>query len=76
MQTVGSTASAYNRYFFDGYIEDMKSIPERIKSINKKDMARAMNRMFESGIGSVGVLGGKDSSIPQKLDEQLQPLWR
>jgi predicted Zn-dependent peptidase len=76
MQTVGSVAGAYGRYFFDGYIEDMKSVPERIKSVSKKDMARAMSRMFESGIGSVGVLGGKDSTIPQKLDEQLQPLWK
>lgn len=76
MQTVGSVANAYSRYFFDDYIEDMKSIPERIKSIGKDDMAKAMSQMFEPGIGSVGVLGGKDFTIPQKLYEQLQPLWR
>lgn len=76
MQTVSSTASAYNRYFFDGYIEEMRTIPERIKSVSKKDMAAAMRQMFKPGIGGVGVLGGKDSTIPQKLNEQLQPLWR
>ncbi len=75
-QTVGNIAGAYGRYFFDGYIEDMKTVPERIKAVTKKDIAAAMNKMFESGIGGVGVLGGRDSSIPQKLDEQLQPLWR
>lgn len=76
MQTVGSVAGAYGRYFFDDYIEDMKSIPDRIKGISKEDMAGAMTRMFGAGIGSVGVLGGKDSTIPQKLYDQLQSLWR
>ena len=76
MQTVGSVANAYGRYFFDGYIEDMKTVPERIKSISKQDMAKAMGKMFKSGIGSVGVLGGKDSTIPQKLNKQLQLLWK
>jgi predicted Zn-dependent peptidase len=76
LQTVGNVANAYARYFFDDHIEDMKTIPERIKSVGKKDMARAMSRMFEPGIGNVGVLGGKDSTIPQKLKEQLKPLWK
>jgi len=75
-QTVQNVASAYSRYFFDGYIEDMRSIPERIRSITKADLARAMNLMFAEGIGSVGVLGGTDSSLPQKLNDQLLPLWR
>jgi predicted Zn-dependent peptidase len=76
MQTVGSVAGAYGRYFFDGYIEDMRSIPERIKSITKNDIARAMRQMFTEGLGNVGVLGGADANIPQKLHDQLQPLWR
>lgn len=76
MQTVGSVAGAYGRYFFDGYIEDMRSVPGRIKNITRQDIASAMQRMFSQRIGSVGVLGGTDSSIAQKLDEQLQPLWR
>ena len=54
----------------------MRSIPERIRSITKADLARAMNLMFAEGIGSVGVLGGTDSSLPQKLNDQLLPLWR
>lgn len=76
MQTVGSVAGAYGRYFFDGYIEDMRSIPDRIKSVTKNDIARAMRQMFAESLGNVGVLGGADASISPKLHEQLQPLWR
>jgi predicted Zn-dependent peptidase len=76
MQTVGSVAAAYGRYFFDGYIEDMKSIPERIKAVSKEDMAAAMGRMFGEDVSGVGVLGGSDATIAPKLDEQLRPLWR
>lgn len=73
MQTVGSVASAYNRYFFDDYIEDMRSIPERIKAVSKQDIADIMRRMFSENIGSVGVLGGNDPAIAEKLQEQLHP---
>jgi predicted Zn-dependent peptidase len=76
MQTVGSVAGAYERYFFDGYIEDMRSIPERIKAVSKKDISDVMNRVFADGIGGIGVLGGEDAGISQRLNEQLQPLWR
>lgn len=76
MQTVHSVASAYGRYFFDDYIEDMRSIPGRIKAITKNDIASSMRRMFTGNIGSLGVLGGTDTSLPQKLHEQLQPLWK
>lgn len=76
MQTVGSVSSAYSRYFFDGHIEDMKSIPARIKAITKHDIAKAMRLMFADNIGGVGVLGGTDESIPAQIYDQLQPLWR
>ncbi len=76
MQTVGSVAGAYGRYFFDGYIEDMKSVPERIKNVSNKEMAAAMRRLFSQDIGSVGVLGGSDATIGPKIHEQLKPLWR
>jgi predicted Zn-dependent peptidase len=76
MQTVGSVAGAYERYFFDGYIEDMRSIPERIKAVSKKDVSDIMNKVFAEDIGGIGVLGGEDSGIAQRLHEQLQPLWK
>ncbi len=76
MQTVGSVASAYGRYFFDGHIEDMRTIPTRIKAVTKNDLAKAMREMFADKLGSVGVLGGTDSSLPAKLSDQLQPLWK
>lgn len=76
MQTVGSVAGAYGRYFFDGHIEDMRSVPNRIKAISKNDVKRAINLMFSENLGGVGVLGGTDASIAGQLNEQLQPLWR
>jgi predicted Zn-dependent peptidase len=76
MQTVGSVAGSYGRYFFDGYVEHMKTIPDRIKAVSKEDMAAAMCRMFSQNISGVGVLGGSDASLSPKLSEQLQPLWR
>jgi len=76
MQTVGSVAGAYGRYFFDDYIEDMRSIPDRIKAVSKDDIATTMGRMFSQNIGGVGVLGGTDPAIAEKLQDQLQPLWR
>ncbi|HSX18299.1 MAG TPA: pitrilysin family protein [Candidatus Saccharimonadales bacterium] len=76
LQTVNSVASAYGRYFFDGYVEDMRTIPARIKAVTKSDMARAMRQMFSEDLGSVGILGGTDSTLSQKLYDQLQPLWR
>lgn len=75
MQTVQSVSNAYSRYFFDGYIEDIRAMPTRIKAITKKDIARAMTRLFCQKIGSVGVLGGTDPTIAEKIEEQLQPLW-
>jgi predicted Zn-dependent peptidase len=76
LQTVGSISSSYSRYFFDGHVEDIKSIPNRIKAITKQDVARAMRLMFAENIGSVGVLGGTDPSVSHQIYEQLQPLWR
>lgn len=76
MQTVGSVAGAYSRYFFDSYIEDMRAVPTRIKAVSKADVQRAVSLMFSENLGGVGVLGGTDSSIVNKLSEQLQPLWR
>lgn len=75
MQTVGSVAGAYSRYFFDGQIEDLRSLPARIKAITKKDIASAMRKMFVQDLGGVGVLGGTDPKIAQKLSDHLQSLW-
>ncbi|OGL34432.1 hypothetical protein A3F65_00305 [Candidatus Saccharibacteria bacterium RIFCSPHIGHO2_12_FULL_47_16b] len=75
LQTVHSVASAYSRYFFDGQIEDLKTFPARIKAITKADIAVAMRLLFHQKIGDVGVLGGTDRTIVNRLREQLQPLW-
>jgi len=76
LQTVQNVSNAYSRYFFDGYIEDMRSIPVRIRAITKRDIARAMRKLFAENLGGVGVLGGTDSKIAEKLNDHLQPLWK
>ena len=75
MQTVQSVAGAYSRYFFDGHIEDLRAMPTRIKAITKRDIASAMRKLFAEDLGGVGVLGGTDPKIADKLNDHLQPLW-
>lgn len=75
MQTVQSVAGAYSRYFFDEHIEDLRSMPTRIKAISKRNIAHAMRKLFASDLGGIGVLGGTDPKIADQLHEHLQPLW-
>lgn len=75
MQTVQSVSNAYSRYFFDGHIEDLRSMAGRIKAIKKRDVASAMNKMFGDDLGGIGVLGGTDPKVASKLHEHLLPLW-
>jgi len=75
MQTVQRVSNAYSRYFFDGHIEDIRSMPTRIKAIKKQDIARAMRKLFDQDIGGIGVLGGTDPKVAQRLNQHLQPLW-
>lgn len=77
-QTVGGTMSGYTgRYYFDGVINDYNRIPERIKSVSKKNIIEATNRMFSENIGGLAVLGGgaRAREMAEKLHEQVQPLW-
>ncbi|MDO8592135.1 MAG: pitrilysin family protein [bacterium] len=75
MQTVQSVSGAYSRYFFDDHIEDLRSMPARIKAITKRDVARAMRKLFDQNLGGVGVLGGTDPKVADKLNDHLRPLW-
>lgn len=75
LQTVQSVSGAYSRYFFDGHIEDLRAMPVRIKSITKNDIARAMRKLFDQNLGGVGVLGGTDPKVAEKLNDHLSPLW-
>lgn len=76
LQTVGSIAGAYGRYFLDEYIEDIDSIPDRIKKITSADMRDALKAIFDEKIGGVGVLGGSDPEIAKQLNNQVKSLWR
>ncbi len=75
MQTVQSVSGAYSRYFFDEHIEDLRAMPARIKSITKNDIARSMRKLFDQNLGGIGVLGGTDPKVADKLNDHLQPLW-
>ncbi|OVE79210.1 hypothetical protein BVY00_01025 [bacterium G20] len=75
LQTVQSVSNAYSRYFFDSHIEDLRAMPTRIKAITKRDIARAMRKLFAEDLGGVGVLGGTDPQIVDKLSDHLRPLW-
>lgn len=76
MQTVGSVANAYGRYFFDDHIENIDSIPSRIKSIKKEQMAAAMQHLFSENIGNIGVLGTAGDRLVNSLNRQLESLWK
>ncbi len=76
MQTVQSVSNAYSRYFFDGHIEDIRSMPSRIKAITKRDIATSMRKLFDQDIGGIGVLGGSDSKVAERLNHHLRTLWR
>lgn len=75
MQTVQNVSNAYSRYFFDGHIEDIRSMPARIKAITKRDIASSMRKLFDQDIGGIGVLGGTDPKVAQRLNQHLRPLW-
>lgn len=75
MQTVQNVSNAYSRYFFDGHIEDIRSMPTRIKAISKRDIATSMRKLFDQDVGAIGVLGGTDPKVAQRLNQHLRPLW-
>lgn len=76
MQTVQSVSGAYSRYFFDEHIEDLRAMPARIKSITKNDIAKSMRKLFDQNLGGIGVLGGTNPKVADKLSDHLQPLWQ
>jgi predicted Zn-dependent peptidase len=64
------------RYYFDELIDDYDAIPERIRSITKKSIVTAAERMFTDKVGGLGMLGdNKSRALVEKLDEIVQPLW-
>jgi zinc protease len=76
-QTVGGIMAGYSgRYYFDELIDDYDAIPERIRSITKKSIVTAAERMFTDKVGGLGMLGdNKSRALVEKLDEIVQPLW-
>jgi zinc protease len=76
-QTVGGIMAGYSgRYYFDELIDDYDAIPERIRSITKKSIVTAAERMFTDKVGGIGMLGdNKSRALVEKLDEIVQPLW-
>lgn len=75
LQTVGSIAGSYSRYFFDETVEELDLVPARIKAVTKKDMAESMDSLFTENIGNIGILGGKNPAVAERLHKQISPLW-
>ena len=75
-QTVGATANGYcSRYFFDDVIEDYYRIPERIKAVNKEQMVKVVNMMFDEKVWVLGVLGNCGQPLVDEIYRQLTVLW-
>lgn len=76
-QTVASTAGGYTgRYFFDEYVDDYYSIPERIQSVSKQQIIDVTRAMFTDGIGGLGVYGSVNDKLANELNEQIAVLWQ
>lgn len=75
-QTVGGTAAGYSgRYFFDGVIEDYYRIPERITAVQKDQIVRISQQLFNDKVWGFGVLGDCGEEFTAELRNQLAPLW-
>lgn len=75
-QTVGGTAAGYaGRYFFDEVIEDYYRVPERIKAINKEQIIKVSQAMFEDNIWGFGVLGNCGKAFTNQLAANISTLW-
>lgn len=75
-QTVAGTAQGYtNRYFFEDVVDDYYALPERIKSINKSQIIKTTELMFQDNTWDFGVLGSAGRPFVDDLYEQIGELW-
>ena len=75
-QTVSGIGASYaGRYFFDDFIEDYYSIPNRIKAITKSQIVEGSKALFEDNIWGLGVLGKPQKEELKVLTGQLNSLW-
>jgi predicted Zn-dependent peptidase len=75
-QTVGSIGRGYSRdYFFDDKVEDYFALPERIKSVTKKQLVNVSERLFAEQIWGVGILGKGSQALADRLSRQIETLW-
>ena len=76
-QTVGGTAAGYlGRYFFDEVVDDYYRIPERIKSVTKRQIINVVSDMFADDLRGIGVLGNASQRFVGDRQRQLEALWR
>ncbi len=75
-QTVAGVASGYSsRYFFDEGIDDYYEMPGRINAVQKDDIVRISNSLFDGKSWGFGVLSNCDKSLVNELHKQIAPLW-
>jgi predicted Zn-dependent peptidase len=75
-QTVNGIATGYlYRYFFDETIDNFYDTPKKIRAVTRPKIVRAANDLFNDKIWGLGVLGGSDKQIANKLAKQAEVLW-
>ncbi|MEX2014690.1 MAG: pitrilysin family protein [Candidatus Saccharimonadales bacterium] len=75
-QTVNGIAAGYlYRYFFDETIDNFYDTPGKIRAVTKPKIVRAASDLFDDKIWGIGVLGGSDKQVANKLSKQIEVLW-
>lgn len=76
-QTVAGTAAGYtNRYFFEDIVDDYYALPERIKAINKSQIIKTTELMFEDDTWDLGILGSAGRPFVDDLYNDISVLWQ
>jgi predicted Zn-dependent peptidase len=76
VQTVGGLAGGYaGPYYFDGFINDYYSYPDRIKATTKEEVVAVMQKMFEEKLWYFGVVGNCEKQLVTALHQQIAALW-
>jgi len=75
-QTVHGIATGYlYRYFFDETIDNFYDTPQKIKAVTRPRIVKTANDLFKEKIWGIGVLGGNDRQVANKLADQVKVLW-
>lgn len=76
VQTTGHVASLYSGiYFFDGSVEDLTKIEERINGVTTDKITEIAKRMIREDSWGVSVLASESEDLAKRLDAKVAVLW-